>query len=440
MYESDPTQTVPFYSPQVYGWAPAYDVELAPHQDCPLCEAEEQIQDRAWQAYGMDKDSGRALRSLRAAGLSGVSEKQVRAHFRAHNFRQPQAPQASRAKMLAAAQSIPDGHGRIPKILQALSRQGALSHSQIVRLFFYPDTSSQDSAEKSAARMLGRMRFAHLIYPVRPDGQRSPETYYGLGAWALPMLEECDPQTPPGKPLAHREELPLYLLQGQALAAETFVQLRTSLYPRNRANRILEVYGKATPMHMNPESWWGSRSLLFADGDLRYRADGFACLAMNDGRKQQFQLPMLLEQDEGILDVEEVAKSAANYVELSRRGVPQSRFPQHQIERYHIPLLLVTNTPGRAERIRQQLGELVGSETGPMILVCDQQSFQDGAWEDNCWKVVGMEEDLGMNLAELLLAASRPLTQEGAVHWRSQIQFAADRGNAIKPHMPNWLS
>ena len=236
------TESLPIHSAEVYGWMPTYEAELHAHEGCEICAADEQIQDRAWHAYGIDKNLGRALRSLRKAGLAGLDEKAVGAHYRAHNYRQPAAPQASRAKMLAAARSIPDGHGRIPKILQAISRMGVLSQSQIVRLFFYPDTSSQDSAEKSAARMLSRMRFSHLIYPVRPEAQRSPETYYALGAWALPLLEECDAQTSTPRALAHRKELPMYLLQDQSDAAEMFTHLRSGLYPRNRANRILEVH------------------------------------------------------------------------------------------------------------------------------------------------------------------------------------------------------
>jgi hypothetical protein len=241
--------------------------------------------------------------------------------------------------------------------------------------------------------------------------------------------------------LNYREEIPFYLLQDQSNAAEMFTHLRAGLYPRNRANRILEVHGKATPMYMNTESWWGSRSLLFSskDGKLQYRPDSFATLSLNDGRKQQCQLPMLLENDEGILPVEDVVQQIHNYVQLSRQGIPQSRFPQHQIKDYHIPLLIVSNTPGRAERIWAKLSEMLLEEAGPMIMVTDQQSLQNNAWEADCWKVVGIDDSLGMNLAELMLAGSRPLVMHGPIHWRSKLVVDAQAGLPKTAKSPRWL-
>jgi len=426
---------------EVYGWLPEYDCSGKENTDCVLCSASEDVHARAWEAYGTTKNSQAAVRVLRRSGLSGIADKEVASHFQAHHYEQPAAPQASDKKMLQAAAAIPDRYGRANKIIQALSRQGALSYQQIVQLFCEPDTNSEASANKTASRLLSKMRFAHQVYPIRAEGRRSAETYYTLAPWAVPGLERMGENRSAYTPQSFRDQKAIYQVEHDVAAADVFVQLRRQLYPKNKTGRLIELFGSKVPLHMSTDSWWGHHSLLMSssDGKLKSQPDGFATLEINDGRRQQFQLPMFMEWDGGMHSEQAVAQSMADYARLAASGKVGERFPQLNVPGYQVPMLLVCPTENRAQRVVQQVDSLLQDlPQHVMLLITDQEKMQNAAWEVGSWTMVGFDAS-DFNLVELLMTAARKLNQAAPIHWRSKLKIDLQGARLPEPRYPNWM-
>ena len=427
----------------LYGFLPAWQeakTEKASH--CPLCNMDSGLHAKAWQAYGAEKNAVAALQVAKDSGLSKLELKTVKGHFQAHNYQQPQAGQADEQEQLKATTSIPDRYGRVGRILKSVSRHGVLSHQQIVQLFCEPDTQSENSANKTASRLLSRMRFSHQLYPMRPAERKAAETYYSLGDWAMPYLHQNEVAGTVGLALEHPEQVLNYQMEHDVKAADVFVQLRRQLYPHRNTNRLVEIFGKKAPLHMSTESWWGNRSLRMSskDGKQVFGPDGFATLEVNDGRRHQFQMPMFMEWDGGHYTSQAIAEGLASYIAFSQLGLVGKRFPQLQVEGYHVPLLLVCSNSRRANHIARLAEELIGDSDGPMIMITDQETFDAGAWRSGAWQMVGNPEAEDLNLAELLMAANRTLINKAPIHWRSKLEIDPQAALPRAPRMPDWLN
>lgn len=438
--------------PRIHGWKPipaARIVSAAQRRrskDCPLCQAEDRPHSMVWHAYGVKKNVDAAVEAAHDAGLEGVSAKLVRNHLRNHNYNQP-APlkRLSREEMLQVTDSISD-RGR--KILLAVYRQRALSTRQIVRLFFEPETSSDESAQKSAYRLLHELRFKHLLYPFRVEDKKSPEVYYSLGKYATAFIEEYEGALNGEAAVTRRDQVKEYQLEHDLKAADVFVQLRRQLYTNRTKQNLVVVDGREMSLNLPTECWWGSRSLTMgystAEGEKTMVPDGFGALQFNDGRKRQFQLPFFLEWDSGHKTVEDSADQLVNYILFARDGSAGKRFPQLACEGYGVPVLFVTSTPARSQRLSQLVREKaekrgLAAEDAPLLLITDSETMENSGWAPGAWREVFADQPSGRNLAEQLLAGNQALNEGSPIHWRLPINIDLAGGMPAAAKMPAFL-
>lgn len=437
---------------RIHGWKPIPAAKIATaaqkrrSKDCPLCQADEKAHSDVWHAYGVKKDVDSAVAAAHDAGLADVSAKLVRNHLRNHNYNQP-APnkRLSREEMLKVTDSINE---RGQKILLAVYRQRALSTRQIVQLFFEPETSSDESAQKSAYRLLHELRFKHLLYPFRVEDRKSPEVFYSLGRWAVPFVEEHEGSVSGDAAVTRRDQVKEYQLEHDLKAADCFVQLRRQLYTNRSKDNLVDVDGQSMSLHLPSEHWWGSRSLSMgyktAEGEKTVVPDSFAALRFNDGRKRQFQLPFFLEWDSGHKTPEDSADQLFNYIPFSKSGSAGKRFPQLDVEGYRVPVLMITSTATRAQRLAQMVRERaeargITPEEAPLILITDAQTADNSAWAPGAWRDVFADGPSTLNLAEQLLAGNQELTDKMPIHWRLSISIDLAGGVPSATKMPAFL-
>jgi len=437
---------------RIHGWKPlpvARIVSAAQKRrskDCPLCQADERSHSLTWHAYGVKKNVEAAVKAAHDAGLAGVSAKLVKNHLRNHNYNQP-APlkRISREAMLSITAGLSP---RAQKILVSVYRQRALSTKQIISLFFEADTSSDESARKSAYRLLHELRFKHLLYPFRVEDKKSPEVYYSLGKYAVPFLEEHEGALSGEACVTRREQVKEYQLEHDLKAADVFVQLRRQVYTNRSKQNLVMVEGREMSFNLPAESWWGSRSLTIgyqtSQGEKVMVPDGFGTLQFNDGRKRQFQLPFFLEWDSGYKTIEDSAEQLFNYCLLGRSGAAGKRFPQLNYEKYMVPVLFVTSTPVRAQRLAgmvrdkaQQRG--IPEDQAPLMLITDAETMQHSGWASGAWREVFADQPSGRSLAEQLLQGNQALTEGAPIHWRLPINIDLDGGMPASAKMPAFL-
>ena len=437
---------------RIHGWKPIPAARITTaaqkrkSKDCPLCQAAEKPHSKVWHAYGVNKNVEQAVKTAHDEGLEGVSAKLVKNHLRNHNYNQP-APQKrlSREEMLAVTDSVSD-RGR--KILLAVYRQRALSTKQIVQLFFESETSSDESAQKSAYRLLHELRFKHLLYPFRVEDRKSPEVFYSLGRYAVPYLEDNEGSLTGDASVVRRDQVKEYQLEHDLKAADCLVQLRRQLYTNRSKDNLINVGGQVMSLRLPAECWWGSRSLSMgyrtSEGEKTVVPDGFAALQFNDGRKRQFQLPFYLEWDSGHKTAEDSAEQLFNYIAFARGGSTGKRFPQLECEGYLPPVVMVTSTPARALRLAQMVREKAQArgfkpEDCPMMLLTDVETMSGGGFAPGAWREVFSEHNSTLNLAEQLLEGNKVLCQNNPVHWRLPIAIDPAGGMPASAKMPSFL-
>jgi len=438
--------------PRLHGWKPIQAARLISAaekrkaKDCPLCQADEKQLSAVWHAYGVSKDVEAAVKAAHDSSLSDVSAKIVKRHFPNHNYDQPApAKRLSREEMLQLTGSLSE---RGQRVLIAVYRQRALSTRQIVQLFMESETSSDESAKKTAYRLLHELRFKHLIYPFRVENRKSPEVFYALGKWAVPFVTEHEGRLTGEASVTRRDQVKEYQLEHDINAADMFVQLRSQLYTNRNKEGLVEVEGRKMSLHLPAECWWGSRSLMMgyrtAEGEKTIVPDGFAALQFNDGRKRQFQLPFFLEWDSGYKTNEDTAEQLVNYVLFSRGGSIGLRFPQLKVEGYKVPVLMVTSTPARAQKLASLVREKMAArgltyEDAPLLLISDAETVSNSGWTAGVWREVLLEEPSGLGLAEQLLAGNQTLIDSAPIHWRLPVQIDLDGAVPASSKMPSFL-
>ena len=435
---------------RIHGWKPVPSAriisaaEKRKQKDCPLCNATEREHSVVWHAYGTKKDVKGAVVAAQDLGLS-VTPELIKRHFPNHNYDQP-APlkRLSVEEQLHLADTLSD---RSRRILLTVYRQRALSTRQIVQLFYESSTSNDTSAKKSAYRDLHGLRFEHLLYPFRTEKRKSPEVHYALGRHAIPYVENQEGRlTGETSAVSRRDQVKEYQLEHDLLAADVFVQMRRQLYTSRTQDNLVPINGQPMSLHMPTDCWWGERSLRMAYPDPVTRAeqqiipDGFAAIKVNDGRHYQFMLPFFIEWDSGTKPIETTTEQLVNYVSLARSGSVGKRFPQLNVEGYAPPVLMVTSTPARAQRLAG-LTKAALAEKGltaadvPGMFITDLETMRNSAYAPGAWREVMADGPVGqpLNIVEHLLNANRKLIDVAPIHWRVPIVMDPDGARPAVP-------
>jgi hypothetical protein len=400
--------------------------DLKKQKDCPLCHADDQAHSAAWHAYGVEKDVTGAVAAAQDAGVEGVTPAVVRKHFPNHNYAQPSPnKRISAEEQLYLAEGLTD---REKKILLAVGRMRVMKAKQIIDLLFTPETATDASAQKSAYRTLHKLRYMHMLYQYRTRTKRSPEVYYFLGKHAVPFVEREDGILQGQKCVSKITDINEWLLNHDTTAVEVFIQLRKQLYNNRGTHNMVDVAGQKMDLNLPSDAWWGARSLIFGFTNpfnaLEQKAtpDGFAALTFNDGRHRQFRLPFFYEWDSGSKEMEDTVEQMVNYVALAMSGAVGQRFPQLAVPGYCPPVLLVTKSPYRAQKLAQMIREACSKfapEAVPAMFVTDMETLQNAAYAPGAWRSVHADNPTeAISIAEHLLNASEKLCSTQPLHWR----------------------
>jgi len=400
-------------------------------KDCPLCglaESDPKTHGSLWETYaGDEKQFDKVVRSAQDAGLPGVTPPLVKLHFQNHNYEQPaptgRIPVEDRIKLI---NTIPDRKGRVPIVLQALYRHRFLSRRQIVQLLI-PGSNSSQADNKTVSRLLNKMRFKHAVYEFRLEGQGT-QKFYALGAYGTAYVEQLEGDLVGKVGVTRLEQISPMKLKHDIKASDVFILMRCQLHD---VGAKIESGGRSLAVEMPPESWWAERNLSMAfpvpGGERKIEPDGFATLAVNDGRHVQAHLPMWLEWDSGHKQ-DRTIEQIINYVAFAQSGAASRRFPQTNVEGYKIPLLMVTNTPERAvdlaERVRKEAAaqHIDLAQAGGMWIT-DQQTMETGVWQPGAWRSISTGETAQVGLADILLEASKPLLDKSPIHSRFPVEI-----------------
>ena len=408
-------------------------------KDCPLCAfalSNPKEHGKIWEAYaGEEKNLDGVVSQAQDMGVPGINPSLAKKHFQSHNYDQP-APfsRLSAEERIKIIENIPDRKGRIPVILVALYRHRFLSRKQLVQLLI-PGTQISQSDDKTISRLLSKLRFNHAVYEFYRD-REGQKKYYALGGYGVPFVEQIESRLIGKVGVTKREHVSDMKMAHDIKASDVYILMRCQLY--DLKNQI-QLGQQPVAVDMPPESWWAERNLSMAfqvpGGEQKVEPDGFATLAINDGRHLQAQLPMWLEWDSGHKR-ERTIQQIVNYLGFMNSPAPGKRFPQTNVPGYRIPLLMVTSTPERAADLcglvrKQALEQNMDIDGAPLMLITDQKTMETGSWLPGAWRDIRSGEIRQENLAELLLEASRPLLDAKPIHIRESIQIDHDGAKPI---------
>lgn len=430
--EPVPVQLVP----RIHGWNPLPTLRAsAKTNGCPLCTLPQEQAFHLWFTYGHEKSILDVVKAAQDFGIADINAQVVRRHFGTHYYVQPPPnKRLSEEGMLEVTNGLT---ARERNIIIAVWRNRMLSTRQISELFFMPETKNYEAQKKSAYRSMHKLRFSHCLYQYRGRQQgRGTEVYYFLGRWGAPYVQQYEGWITQDRPwVSQPTHISEYFMNHDLAANDMFITMRKQLYTNRDADNLIEVDGQKLPLSLPTDSWWGSRCLHMEYTNPltstvhKIIPDAFAALSFNDGRHRQFRLPMFLEWDTGVKPIEETAAQMIAYSAFALSGAIGKRFPQLDVHAYCPPILLVTSSPYRTEKITNLIrGGLTASAPDriPGMFITDAESFKSGAWQPGVWRsplLPDVRDIVDHSLAQALLNANKRLVDEAPIHWRAPMEF-----------------
>jgi hypothetical protein len=333
----------------------------------------------------------------------------------------------NRTSLVIEAQCLPQ---RCRQLLLALARRRLLSTGQVKELF-YGDLGPASAKSKLAVE-LSRLSHRHFVYRYLPANSR--EAVWLLGRAAVPFVELST---------GARFNVGEHFIDASEQVAETLLRhdlgsndvLVSAVRSLRRRDNLVKLAGRDSVASVSSDAdggyaanWHGPRRLALGfydrtslrDGELR--PDGFMVLDYHRSSWLQSdalpsgQLPFFYEFDRDTRPMRHVADQLLAYHRLALTSAARRRFPDLNVQGYHVPVVMVFSNPRRvaaaqrAVRERATEARLVapGRSGSPILLVAEADWKADpfapgiitSAWADR----VG-----GLDLLESLARVSMPL-------------------------------
>jgi hypothetical protein len=395
-----------------------------PQPNCVLCAPSLSAEDHSaiYYAYQESRSYEKAVKEATKRGVK-VDIEDIRKHIQYHRPVQP-APR-SRPKpehLVTETKKLPP---RLQEMILLVSRVPALSGSQLAEMFYWTGTEKQlASARNACYRDLRRLVLSNFVfkwYPalaVGPKGTRVRASqhrngFYFLGRDSVPFIAEMEGFEPQRSRdwFLHDGDLPE--------AHKVFEMHSTAEVVASLARQAKELQAKgssleAKEMNVFPRfasyNWFGGKHLnipLSLPGlQTTHQIGGFATFGfVVPEKKLSIGSPFMIEYDDGVRSLTEVAEHLSRYVDLKTSGALDSVFPT--IKGIFPPLLIVTRDTYRLEQLKAKATSLfkgrASSATGLEVFIADQSTAALHGLTRDIWQPLYPEGEKNLTLTDILL-------------------------------------
>lgn len=395
-----------------------------PQADCLLCQPTLGLADHdaIYQAYQESRSYDKAVKEAAKRGIK-IDADGVRKHIQYHRPVQPAPRTRPKAdQLLSETRKLP---ARLQEMLLLIGRVPALSGSQLAEIFYWTGTEKQlASARNACYRDLRRLVLSNYVfkwYPalaVGPKGTRVRASqhrngFYFLGRDSVPFisqLEKFDLQR--GRDwFLHDADLPeAHRIFEMHSAAEVVAALARQAKELQAKGISLDVADMKVFPRFASYNWFGGRRLTLPMSlpglKTTHQIGSFASFGfVVPDKKLSIGAPFMVEYDDGIRPIAEVAEHLSRYIDLKTSGALKQAFPV--LGEIVPPLLIVTRDSYRLEQVRAAtLPLLKGRATaadGLEVLISDQATAAAHGLSRDIWQPLYPKGERNLTLVEILL-------------------------------------